>query len=1315
MQLMRPIAKIYQNIRRRLEKRRRKNGLYRLRGSHPGLRFEPLESRRVLSFVVESFSPIPSGFMVDLSEEIDTSVLNLYDAENGALGAADVTLQGAEVGEVRGSLVVEGSRLTFLKTGGPLLADTYTATLRSASDGIISKALGELLDGEFQGAFPSGDGVAGGDFVFTFDVAPPENLIVSLPDFARGPTQDVRVPAQGSGQQLPDGLPIQLNDASGVTSILLTMTYDPALLVITDAELGPDAPSGSQVEINASVPGEVTIAFFSLAAMDTGQADVVNLIGHVPENATYASAQVLEISRLEVNAGAMAATADSALHVVAFPGDANANRRYDVEDARLVARVGVGLDSGFVVRQPDAPVGTDVQVTYPSIDPLIIADVSGDGTLSPLDASDLLRIAVGLETPNIPPLPSEQPPTDIFLSSNSIPVGEPAGTVVGVFSSEDPDIGDTHTYSFVTGEGDDHNDLFVIMGDELRTSETFDASEESEFSVRVRSTDSSGLHIDRVFVIQVVAEEELALVLSNNSVTEGLAIETVVGELATDDPEGDATRSFALVEGDGDSGNASFTIEGNELRTGEVFDVAVQDQYSIRVAVLDDEGEVLAVQVFTIQIAAAEEEELALVLSNNSVTEGLAIETVVGELSTNDPEGDATRSFALVEGDGDSGNASFTIDGNELRTGEVFDVAVQDQYSIRVAVLDDEGEVLAVQVFTIQIAAAEEEELALVLSNNSVTEGLAFETVVGELSTNDPEGDATRSFALVEGDGDSGNASFTIEGNELRTGEVFDVAVQDQYSIRVAVLDDEGEVLAVQVFTIQIAAAEEEELALVLSNNSVTEGLAIETVVGELSTNDPEGDATRSFALVEGDGDSGNASFTIDGNELRTGEVFDVAVQDQYSIRVAVLDDEGEVLAVQVFTIQIAAAEEEELALVLSNNSVTEGLAIETVVGELSTNDPEGDATRSFALVEGDGDSGNASFTIEGNELRTGEVFDVAVQDQYSIRVAVLDDEGEVLAVQVFTIQVAAAEEEELALVLSNNSVTEGLAIETVVGELSTNDPEGDATRSFALVEGDGDSGNASFTIDGNELRTGEVFDMAVQDQYSIRVAVLDDEGEVLAVQVFTIQVAAAEEEELALVLSNNSVTEGLAIETVVGELSTNDPEGDATRSFALVEGDGDSGNASFTIDGNELRTGEVFDVAVQDQYSIRVAVLDDEGEVLAVQVFTIQVAAAEEEELALVLSNNSVTEGLAIETVVGELSTNDPEGDATRSFALVEGDGDSGNASFTIDGNELRTGEVFDVAVQDQYSIRVAVLDDEGEVLAVQVFTIQIAAAEEE
>jgi len=142
---------------------------------------------------------------------------------------------------------------------------------------------------------------------------------------------------------------------------------------------------------NASQPGEVALIYFSITTMSAGPADFVTLNVEVPFSATHGAAHVLEVTSVNINEGTIPATADSAIHVAAYVGDATGNGSYSGLDSQRVARVTVGLDAGFAA--------------YPVIDPVLVADVTGNGTLSALDAQRIRQQAVGLDSDEIPPIP----------------------------------------------------------------------------------------------------------------------------------------------------------------------------------------------------------------------------------------------------------------------------------------------------------------------------------------------------------------------------------------------------------------------------------------------------------------------------------------------------------------------------------------------------------------------------------------------------------------------------------------------------------------------------------------------------------------------------------------------------------------------------------------------------------------------------------------------------------------------------------------------------------------------------------------------
>ena len=101
-----------------------------------------------------------------------------------------------------------------------------------------------------------------------------------------------------------------------------------------------------------------------------------------------------------------------------------------------------------------------------------------------------------------------EPPTDISLDSSAVEENQPAGTVVGTFSSTDPDSGESFTYRLVGGDGDAGNSYFAIDGSILWTAEAFDYESQSSYGIRVETEDSVGNTYQEAFTISVTDVNE---------------------------------------------------------------------------------------------------------------------------------------------------------------------------------------------------------------------------------------------------------------------------------------------------------------------------------------------------------------------------------------------------------------------------------------------------------------------------------------------------------------------------------------------------------------------------------------------------------------------------------------------------------------------------------------------------------------------------------------------------------------------------------------------------------------------------------------
>lgn len=95
------------------------------------------------------------------------------------------------------------------------------------------------------------------------------------------------------------------------------------------------------------------------------------------------------------------------------------------------------------------------------------------------------------------------PGTTVSVRENS-----PVGTVFGVLSALDPDVGDTHRFDVVAVSGVTNPYCFGASGDELKmavpTGMDFESSGQHDMTIRVRATDSAHHYIERNFTIQLL-------------------------------------------------------------------------------------------------------------------------------------------------------------------------------------------------------------------------------------------------------------------------------------------------------------------------------------------------------------------------------------------------------------------------------------------------------------------------------------------------------------------------------------------------------------------------------------------------------------------------------------------------------------------------------------------------------------------------------------------------------------------------------------------------------------------------------------------
>jgi hypothetical protein len=359
-----------------------------------------------LQVVPGSFVGTPSGFSLRFNAPflVSTTTPVLYGAGPATAPSVIVTTDPGNLNDraaqVSGSLLLDpvNNAITYLATntvleaanGSPVLPDgTYTVIVRAsaATNGFQALNPGAgFLDGRGTGTPGSGDFTA----TFTVSAAALQDDVVWLPATADGPGQPLRAPGDN---QAGNGYPLFLSDRTGnVTDVQATLTYDPTLLNV--------APSSTPTfTVTVPTPG-TAVLHYSGPALAIGSRTAIGLLSATVPPGTagspipYKARDLLHLSDVSLNGGAIPVTSSDAVHLVAYVGDADGNGSYSSNDAVLITRVALQADGGFAA--------------FPLVDPIIVADTDGVGFIPADAALQVNEAGVGYPTANLanPPIPS---------------------------------------------------------------------------------------------------------------------------------------------------------------------------------------------------------------------------------------------------------------------------------------------------------------------------------------------------------------------------------------------------------------------------------------------------------------------------------------------------------------------------------------------------------------------------------------------------------------------------------------------------------------------------------------------------------------------------------------------------------------------------------------------------------------------------------------------------------------------------------------------------------------------------------------------
>jgi len=891
-------------------------------------------------------------------------------------------------------------------------------------------------------------------------------------------------------------------------------------------------------------------------------------------------------------------------------------------------------------------------------------------------------------------------PTDMALNPASVAENAPTGTSVGILSTTDQDVGDVFTYALVSSSGQNDNSHFIIVDNEVKTLSTFNYEARQLYYVNVQVTDGGGTNYTELFTIQITDANDAptGIELSDTEITENANAGTEVATLFTIDPDNADAHTYELVSGTGSTDNDQFIISANKILTAASFDFESKQLYKIRLKTTDNGTPAKSFeQAFVITVTDANDTPENLQLSFNQIAEDAAIGTVIGSFSVSDQDTEDTHQYSLVAGVGSTDNASFAIVYGELRNLTEFDFETKSSYSIRVQGKDASGATVE-QQFAITIVDSNDDPTLIEISNNNVPEDTPINSVVGTFNTVDPDGGNTFTYSLTGTGNDNGN--FVIIGDELYTSATFDYEQQAFYFINVTSKDNGGAEITEQI-VIVITDQNDAPTDIRLSNNKIGENEAVNTFIAKLFTTDQDEGDSFTYSLISGLNDDHNALFRIIDNELLSEAVFNFENQNEFTIRVRTTDSNNDFFD-KNFTIYVTDRNDLPNSLEINKKSFFESDPIGTVIGTFITADPDQDEIHNYSLVAGNNDTDNARFLVSGNELLLNTQADFETKAFYNIRLAVTDKQGGVLE-KAFIIEVKDTNDPPTKLSINDNIITENLPVSSIVGILETTDPDATEEFVYTLLP---DFDAADFYIENDLLKSNQVFDYESKSVYTVKIQV-EDKGGIALQRNFAIVVKDTNDVPSDIILSNSIVAENKPTGTVIGTFNTIDNDGEEAFTYSLVDGVNANDNNLFQISENKLLTASTFNFEEKTSYQIRIRTLDGGGSSFEKN-FSISVQDANDAPTSVDLSNNSIEENEAISSLIGVFSSEDEDANDEHTFSLASGSGDTDNASFSIENNQLVSNAIFDFESKNTFSILVQSKDLAGESFTQQ-FTISI------
>jgi|GEM_PF-2299728 autotransporter-associated beta strand protein/VCBS repeat-containing protein len=860
-------------------------------------------------------------------------------------------------------------------------------------------------------------------------------------------------------------------------------------------------------------------------------------------------------------------------------------------------------------------------------------------------------------------------------------------------------------------------------------------TESTTFTITVNDGTTNGIDSTTTVVSTSINDAPTDIALSDTTYghSEG-ATNVVVGSFSATDADTGESFTYALVSGSGDTDNAKFTIDGNDLRVTNRADVPA-GTYNIRVQVND--GDATFEKSFSITVSDDIAPTISAVVPADNAT-GVSVADPIqvtfdegvqlgssGTITLYDITGNGANSLTI---DVNNHNGQLSIVGNKLTINPTNNLMATNQYAIQItagALTDSSDNALAAisdiisYNFTTGTVDTTAPTVAIVdiadpTQPNAGTVTINFSEQVTNVDISDftltKDGSPVSLSGLtVEGSGSAymlnlssvttaeGIYVLTLNtsditdtsGNALSAGDSETFIIDTTAPTGVAIVRAGAETQSgsaatfTAVFSEAVSGVDAADFTLTgtAAGGSITSVTQVSDSVYTITVNGVSSDGTLGVNLK----DSGTGITDKAGNAISAGVTGQQVTIDNSGPNVVAINRDGALLTSADSTTFTVTFDEAVTGVDVSDFSLSGGATgtVASITGsgrtyQVTVNNISGDGSLRLDLKS----SGTSITDVVGNAITTGFT------------------SGDTLTI------------DNTAPVVTPSqafNLDEGMVADTVIGQVKATDTNG--VSQFSIQSGN-DSGY--FAIDNNGVVTltsegAAAIDYETATSYTLNIVATDAVGQISSAAAVTISINDVNDN--APVFSSAAtatLAENTAETTVVYDANATDADGTLAHNSVIYSLKATGDHDAFTID---TATGEVklkaaADYETKSSYSFTVIASD--GMRSTEQAVTLSITDVNEAPVMTSGATGSVNENAAINTVIYTATATDVDANDSLTYSLTGDDADKLNINATTGEVTLKASADFETKSSYRFNV-VATDNGTGSLTGTQAVVVNI------